>query len=396
MKALKRTWFSINCIVGVVCITIVLAVLCRGRPHIARRSLQEVSNGPCGDFQAEVYVLLDSSVSFNSYIEKYKQATEEAFTKIKSEMPNSKMALASFSDKPIWPFGIDDAHMTPSDVSPDQCYKNVLKMTDDQSQVQTGLNSIQSNDGGDSKEAHMDALYYGIQSTEVGWTSEKTDPVTGSAVLRVVVMATDARWHKPNSMSAFTQLPSIDSVDTLDSSSCTDTDYIEEDAVVQAIQNKGIHPIFLVSKYSKFVSYVSEWLAFASKLGKAQYVVDVDSLEIPLSDAIVNSIWAASCATTGTTTTGTAGDSSGGTTESATDEGPTAPVAIIVASAAGGLLLLAAPLGYFFMSSGGAAAGAASTGVTNVEHVGEDQHSFDREAAVDLQEGDDFFGDAWN
>lgn len=134
--------------------------------------------------KADVLFLVDVSGSYGDDLAQFRSkatAIANAFSTIGRDV---KMALASFSDFPIRPYG--------SASSGDYAYRLEQNLTSDTSAIVSAINGLRLRYGGDGPESQLEALYQA--ATTLGWRS---------GALPVIFLATDASFHDSDSETAY-------------------------------------------------------------------------------------------------------------------------------------------------------------------------------------------------
>jgi len=148
-----------------------------------------------GELAADVMWLVDLSGSFGDDLTNWQATTNEIASALKSVIPNTRMALASFVDAPCGDFGMEG----------DYGYRLELAFTSDVGALQAKVNGLSIFNGGDWPESQLEAMYQAMtgagRSVTVSGCEGASIPVTnpgwGSERLRFLVVSTDATFHTP-------------------------------------------------------------------------------------------------------------------------------------------------------------------------------------------------------
>ena len=199
-----------------------------------RVSLLALSAMAASTPQLDVFLVQDLSFSFENDLRVLEEKIPTMLTKLSLDYPGSRFGMASFVDKPVEPFGFSD--------SGDYCYKlhqPLAEMTDI-SGIGTILSSLETYSGNDWEENQLDALMHTVRSVASGWKFEE-DRVP------ILVISTDAGFHRAGDGSA-----KAGSVHWLANAggydvNCSGEDYPTMSQVAEAINEKDVKVVFLVS-----------------------------------------------------------------------------------------------------------------------------------------------------
>eukprot|EP01069_Polyplicarium_translucidae_P002405 Polyplicarium_translucidae@DN2022_c0_g1_i5.p1 len=143
--------------------------------------------GDCNlDNAIEMVYIQDLSMSAETYLSGMKIALPTSMVQIQNSYPEFKIALASHTDKPIYPLGYP--------VSLDYCYWLHHGLDSDISVFADHLEASFYRSGADQKESQMDAIFHVATDPAVGFTTALTDE-QGRIINRVIVVSTDAEPH---------------------------------------------------------------------------------------------------------------------------------------------------------------------------------------------------------
>ena len=156
--------------------------------------------------RADVAFLIDTTASMGDEIARVRgQLRDRIVPAIRSEIPDSRLAVATFADYPIGVFGTAGVDMP---------FRLMLPATEDVNQVQAAMNSIRLGDGRDEPESQVEALYQLVTGAGI---EGLVDPSAGCpaggvgfACFRrdafpVVLLFTDAPFHNgPRGSDAYT------------------------------------------------------------------------------------------------------------------------------------------------------------------------------------------------
>eukprot|EP01114_Cavostelium_apophysatum_P013120 TRINITY_DN310_c0_g1_i2.p1 TRINITY_DN310_c0_g1~~TRINITY_DN310_c0_g1_i2.p1 ORF type:complete len:3659 (-),score=1079.82 TRINITY_DN310_c0_g1_i2:58-10971(-) len=171
----------------------------------------------------EVVILQDLTASFGSDLSTIKSVLNSLVSNVKQVYPNAKFGVASFSDKPISPYG--------SAAQADFAYQVNLPITSNQVALQAAIDGLVIRYGGDALNSQLEALYQLALSSSIAWSSKAT---------RVVLLVTKSGFHVPPSTAAGITRPN-----TLDNEVNADEDYPYPNDVRAALLSRNIVPVFV-------------------------------------------------------------------------------------------------------------------------------------------------------
>lgn len=168
--------------------------------------------------------------------------------------PGWRMALATFTDKPIPPLGWD------KDGWLDYCLSLQAPFTndkDDLSKLLDKINRIYLAGGYDFPEAQLEALIRTLKSYNIGWRRE-TKNEEGIPIQRVIVIATDSIAHRAGDAKTAAEklhitppvrntITETDILNHGENYRCDEVDYPDMSRIRGAIKDKDAIPIFLVA-----------------------------------------------------------------------------------------------------------------------------------------------------
>eukprot|EP01069_Polyplicarium_translucidae_P010490 Polyplicarium_translucidae@DN3381_c1_g2_i3.p1 len=227
---------------------------------------------PCEENHAlEIVYAQDLSYSFSVGLPVIKATVPDAFRTVQAKYPFTKVSFASFTDKPIEPFGYA--------TSMDYCYWLHQGLNDDMNAFDASLQSSFFRSGGDWKEAVMDTLFQIGTDPAVGFTPGAVDGA-GRTLKRVVLAVTDGAPHfagdgLPNGLTSHDGLPGLD---------CRHEDYPSSVQVAQALLGVGVEVAFGVpnSLVPTYAAIAAQWTG----MGVPTRVIPVESLASGLEDLI--------------------------------------------------------------------------------------------------------------
>ena len=182
----------------------------------------------------DLFLVQDLSYSFANDLNVLETKLPELLDTIKEEYPGSRFGLGSFVDKPVEPFGYS--------ISEDYCYRLHYALRDlkDIADLPSVLSSLETYSGNDWEENQLEALLHAVRAVGTGWKFEE-DRVP------ILIVSTDAGFHRAGDGKSKAQ-----SVSWTGNSGGYDVDCLGEDypsvaQVAQAINEKDVKVIFLVS-----------------------------------------------------------------------------------------------------------------------------------------------------
>lgn len=228
------------------------------------------------DIPIEILLLQEVTTSFTSQLGFIQASILSLYNIILSEYPSTKLGISSFSDKPVFGFGLA--------TQGDYAYMTNLALTSSQVDIQTNLNSLSIHSGGTNDSnvnSQLEALLQlSVRTAEVGWTP-------GS--MHIVVCITDTFFHYPPNIPPFSKPNNDDGV--LDNTE----DYPYPSDVRYALLSNNIIPVFIVGGSSSVVqayqNLVNTWgfgyvASFSSSAMTDIFTEVLGALDIITSSAI--------------------------------------------------------------------------------------------------------------
>ena len=207
----------------------------------------------------------DLSGSFSDDIALVRTIFPDIVSEIKAYDADAELAVTSFVDKPLSPFG---------SASTDYVYNTDIALTADSDALTTIYNDFTIRSGADGEEAQLESLLQiSLRESEIGWSS--TDQ-------RVIILFTDAGFHKegdhPGTANNYD--------DILDGSpEGTGEDYPAVAELGFLLRQKNIIPIFAVTE-----SNTSTYESLITDLGAGGGVVTLSSDSSNIVDAVKNAV----------------------------------------------------------------------------------------------------------
>lgn len=223
-------------------ITLEITVTVPGDGSEPIRSVSTIENGDrsasvvSNQLPLDVLLLQDLSGSFDDDLPTVRRLVPNLVSALQKRQPDSTFGVASFTDKPIDPFGI----------SGDYVYRLNQQQTTDATAIQSTVNNltVRETSGGafDGPEAQLEGLLQTAlrSQSEIGFRD---------SARRVVVVATDAEFHQAGDgrKAGITKPNNLDR--TLDGNPPgTGEDYPSIPQVRQALINANLVPVFAVTK----------------------------------------------------------------------------------------------------------------------------------------------------
>ncbi|WP_318285954.1 pre-peptidase C-terminal domain-containing protein [Limnospira fusiformis] len=179
----------------------------------------------------DLVFLTDLSGSFWDDLPVMQRLAPRIVKEVQDIQPDTKFGLASFIDKPIWPFG----------GSTDYVYETHLPLTDSLPDFQDALGRLEIGFGGDAPEAQLEGLMHvALREEEVGYRNNSR---------RIVVLSTDARYHEAGAGGAAGITTANNGDTVLDGRPAgTGEDYPSVAQVRNALEETGVIPIFAVTR----------------------------------------------------------------------------------------------------------------------------------------------------
>lgn len=191
-----------------------------------------------GSQPIDLMVLQDVSNSYHDDISVMRSMVNSLITRLQEKNPDTWLGLASFSDKPIHPFGR----------SYDYVYRTDAKLSGNMESFKKALNSVHILNGEDTPESQLEALYQLALRT----MKDDATPLTNDGEIdfrpnsqRFMILTTDAGYHRAGD---FARAGKNNGDTVLDGSPAgTGEDYPSVEAVREALIKANIVPIFAVT-----------------------------------------------------------------------------------------------------------------------------------------------------
>ncbi|KAH0485265.1 MAG: uncharacterized protein KVP18_001334 [Porospora cf. gigantea A] len=182
----------------------------------------------------DLFLVQDLSYSFANDLNVLETKLPELLDSIKEDYPGSRFGLGSFVDKPVEPFGYS--------ISEDYCYRLHYSLRDlkDIADLPSVLSSLETYSGNDWEENQLEALLHAVRAVETGWKFEE-DRVP------ILIVSTDAGFHRAGDGMSKAQSVSWTGNSGGYDVDCLGEDYPSVSQVAQAINEKDVKVIFLVS-----------------------------------------------------------------------------------------------------------------------------------------------------
>ncbi len=155
---------------------------------------------PKDDIRLDLVFLIDTTGSMWDDIAAAKAAAVDIVNKIDSKTDDYKIAVVSFEDFPVYPYG--DASCG------DATYHDILGFSSDKSQIISAIQSLTLRCGRDWPEAHYSALMHCLQKNALGGWRD--------GVKKVIILMTDAPPHDPEPFTGYTMSDVISAAVALD------------------------------------------------------------------------------------------------------------------------------------------------------------------------------------
>jgi len=143
---------------------------------------------PKDDIKLDLVFLIDTTGSMWDDIAAAKAAAVDIVNKIDSETNDYRIAVVSFEDFPVDPYGNASCG--------DATYHDVLYFSSDKSQIISAIQSLTLRCGADWPEAHYSALMHCLQKSALGGWRDN--------VKKVIILMTDAPPHDPEPFTGYT------------------------------------------------------------------------------------------------------------------------------------------------------------------------------------------------
>eukprot|EP01054_Gregarina_sp_Poly1_P007184 Gregarina_sp_Poly_1__7183@NODE_393_length_8957_cov_1164_871316_g322_i0_p2_GENE_NODE_393_length_8957_cov_1164_871316_g322_i0NODE_393_length_8957_cov_1164_871316_g322_i0_p2_ORF_typecomplete_len555_score76_84Integrin_beta/PF00362_18/1_6e16Integrin_beta/PF00362_18/2e06VWA/PF00092_28/0_032VWA/PF00092_28/3_3e03_NODE_393_length_8957_cov_1164_871316_g322_i035485212 len=156
------------------------------------------------NYALELLALQDGSTSFQSIIDKWIQTAQSLNQALLDEFGTYKLALSSFTDKPM-PFRGYGKYGGWGSVVSDYCYKSHVPLGTDTNELVSALKYLSSHmgAGGDLPEGQFEAMLFAAMDKSVGWSDPSvTHSEDGRPIVRIILLITDARSHEPGQAAA--------------------------------------------------------------------------------------------------------------------------------------------------------------------------------------------------
>lgn len=175
---------------------------------------------------SDVILLQDLSSSFGDDLPELQSLIVPLLDTLEEEDPDTLFGIASFIDKPIFPFG----------GSEDYVYQVDIPLTDDVETIVSTVNNFETAFGDDFPEAQLEALLQASLDSDLGYRDGSN---------RFILLTTDVKFHIEGDGPAFNS--TITQPNNGDDVIDADEDYPSIDQVSSALEDNNITPIFLVT-----------------------------------------------------------------------------------------------------------------------------------------------------
>eukprot|EP01069_Polyplicarium_translucidae_P008219 Polyplicarium_translucidae@DN3199_c0_g1_i1.p1 len=241
------------------------------------RGVEDLVCATCEESHAvELMYLQDLSASFSARLPSIKAEVGNALREVQAVYASSKFGLASFTDKPISPFG--------SAASMDYCYLLHFPMLTSIDSWEAVFSVAFTRGGGDWADDVLDALFSVATDPMVGFTRGLTGLNSdGLHVNRVIVVVTDGAAHKAGEGTPYGLVPH-DDLPILD---CANKDYPSVAQVGEKLRTIGGGQTAVAIGVPKLVaeSYnliAAEW----SMMGLPTWIVPLEDMAVDIPNLI--------------------------------------------------------------------------------------------------------------
>jgi len=189
----------------------------------------------------EVVILQDLSSAFSADLRFLQASLVQLYSQILSSFPLARIGISSFADKPVTPYG--------SPTRNDFVYATNQPLTTNKVKLQQALNYLVTVDGGDTKQAQLEALLQVATRQDIDWTPNAR---------HVVVVVTKSPFHA----NGDTNLPANNGDGVLAGTpQGSGEDYPSRDQVKQALLAANIIPVFVTpsSVSSVYQTLIAQW-----------------------------------------------------------------------------------------------------------------------------------------
>eukprot|EP01055_Gregarina_sp_Pseudo9_P000455 Gregarina_sp_Pseudo_9__454@NODE_1293_length_1709_cov_308_243114_g1216_i0_p1_GENE_NODE_1293_length_1709_cov_308_243114_g1216_i0NODE_1293_length_1709_cov_308_243114_g1216_i0_p1_ORF_typecomplete_len367_score83_07Integrin_beta/PF00362_18/1_6e22VWA/PF00092_28/7_4e06_NODE_1293_length_1709_cov_308_243114_g1216_i02591359 len=275
-------------------------------------SLSRDDSGTSCKFPLEIVIIQDLTVSFADDIPNMVRGLDNMSDELVTSHPDTRAALVSVKDKPIWPLGTEGLY----------CARQEMPFSRDLDQLGTVYNRLvyKVYGGGDMPEAQFHALLATARSNFVGWGT--------STITKLIILITDAAPHFADDGFNTNGLPPFEVPDPSKdlNEGCETMYYPSPEQVAVALLERGTYVGFLISGASYNNNLVGgSWQWFNSMLGQLsgfyQEIEDDSSNFWEQTQKIIGLIEGLECGVFPTTTTA-APSQSGDTTTTTTTPPP--------------------------------------------------------------------------
>ena len=189
-----------------------------------------VAKNSSKELPLDLVFLTDLSGSYGDDLPVLRDLVPTIVSSVRDIQPDSQFGLASFIDKPKYPFG----------VSRDFVYKTEQEITKTRADFQKAMDGLKIGNGNDVPEAQLEGLMQvALREKEVGYRKNSR---------RVVVLSTDAEYHQAGDGKEAGIKTANNGDIVLDGKpEGTGEDYPSIEQVRDALQEAGIVPIFAVT-----------------------------------------------------------------------------------------------------------------------------------------------------
>eukprot|EP01053_Blabericola_migrator_P003628 Blabericola_migrator_1__3627@NODE_2085_length_3295_cov_588_127323_g1322_i0_p1_GENE_NODE_2085_length_3295_cov_588_127323_g1322_i0NODE_2085_length_3295_cov_588_127323_g1322_i0_p1_ORF_typecomplete_len377_score79_84Integrin_beta/PF00362_18/3_1e24VWA/PF00092_28/1_9e06VWA_2/PF13519_6/0_017VWA_2/PF13519_6/1_8e04AHSA1/PF08327_11/0_15RNA_helicase/PF00910_22/0_27_NODE_2085_length_3295_cov_588_127323_g1322_i02871417 len=215
------------------------------------------------NFPFEIVLVQDTTSSLDDDVESMIEGVQQ-LERLTQIHPDTRVAIVTFKDKPIWTLGIDS----------DYCALLVQPFTRDMDRLSWNYQLLlrDTYGGGDMPESSFHALLQAANARVVGWTETEAS----AQIAKLIIVMTDAAPHFADDgygENAGLDLPAFEvpdpNINDLNTG-CSDMYYPSPDQVAQALSDRNAYAAFFVSGGDYDPKVGGSWEWFNNYLGQNQ------------------------------------------------------------------------------------------------------------------------------
>eukprot|EP00382_Lankesteria_abbotti_P001767 CAMPEP_0113854268 /NCGR_PEP_ID=MMETSP0372-20130328/7181_1 /TAXON_ID=340204 /ORGANISM="Lankesteria abbotti" /LENGTH=489 /DNA_ID=CAMNT_0000827329 /DNA_START=621 /DNA_END=2087 /DNA_ORIENTATION=- /assembly_acc=CAM_ASM_000359 len=202
--------------------------------EIMEEAISDMEDDIC-DASIDVMFSQDVTTSYTNDMPNFKFGMESFIDEVNDKYQSPRYALSSFGDKPISPFG----HAG----SGDYCVRIDKDFTSNGVEVVNAVDNLTVVSGLDWRESQLDAMITSVLSPDADWRTG--DMWEGHQMVRVVILATDAGYHRVGDAADKGVSLAAHPGTAIDEDGCTRYQYPSVEQLAVALLSNDVHPVFV-------------------------------------------------------------------------------------------------------------------------------------------------------